>query len=156
MVLLVTVKQIQVYCIRKKNTNLCTKCILLSALYTIITFPFLFAIMFGDSGHGIIMAMFGFYMVFCEKALQKKKIDNEIWNIFFAGRYIILLMGLFSTYTGFVYNDVFSKSLNLFGTRWELNYTKEVALTHEELTLDPATDFRHYPYFIGLDPIWQV
>lgn len=112
--------------------------------------------MFGDTGHGIIMAMFGAYMVLCEKSLQKKKIDNEIWNIFFAGRYIILLMGLFSMYTGFVYNDVFSKSLNLFGSRWELNYTKDVVLTHEELTLDPAVEFKQYPYFIGLDPVWQV
>lgn len=112
--------------------------------------------MFGDTGHGMIMASFGLYMVLCEKSLQKKKIDNEIWNIFFAGRYIILLMGFFSMYTGFVYNDIFSKSMNIFGTKWEVNYTKETVLTHEELTLDPAVDFRHDPYFIGLDPVWQV
>lgn len=48
------------------------------APYTIITFPFLFSIMFGDLGHGMIMALFGFYMIFKEKPLAALKSTNEV------------------------------------------------------------------------------
>lgn len=125
------------------------------APYTIITFPFLFAVMFGDLGHGAIMAAFGLWMVMKEKPLAAKKSDNEIWNIFFGGRYIILLMGIFSMYTGFIYNDIFSKSLNLFGSGWAINYNTSTIMSNKALQLDPANDtVKTYPF--GLDPVWQV
>jgi len=41
------------------------------ALYTCITFPFLFAVMFGDFGHGILMTLIAGYMVWKEKQLDK-------------------------------------------------------------------------------------
>ncbi|XP_046682460.1 V-type proton ATPase 116 kDa subunit a1-like isoform X2 [Homalodisca vitripennis] len=125
------------------------------ALYTIITFPFLFAIMFGDAGHGVILAIFGAYMVIWESSLMKKKSNNEIWNIFFGGRYIILLMGLFSIYTGIIYNDVFSKMVNVFGSSWKLNYTKTEYMENKDMTLDPRFEYTQFPYPVGLDPVWQ-
>lgn len=125
------------------------------APYTIITFPFLFAVMFGDLGHGAIMALFGLWMILKEKPLAAKKSDNEIWNIFFGGRYIIFLMGVFSMYTGLIYNDIFSKSLNLFGSGWAINYNTTTVMDNKALQLDPAYDVtRTYP--LGLDPVWQV
>lgn len=126
--------------------------------YTIITFPFLFAVMFGDLGHGLIMFLFAGWMVLKEKPLAAQKSTNEIWNIFFAGRYIIFLMGMFSMYTGLIYNDVFSKSLNIFGSHWELNknITKELILNNKVINLDPSHDYTNTPYPIGVDPIWQL
>uniref|UniRef100_T1HAZ2 V-type proton ATPase subunit a n=1 Tax=Rhodnius prolixus TaxID=13249 RepID=T1HAZ2_RHOPR len=83
--------------------------------------------------------------------------DGGIWNIFFAGRYIVLMMGLFSMYTGFIYNDIFSRSLNIFGSSWKINYNTSTVFTNEMLQLDPATDdYNKKPYPFGIDPVWQT
>uniref|UniRef100_A0A671WHR6 V-type proton ATPase subunit a n=1 Tax=Sparus aurata TaxID=8175 RepID=A0A671WHR6_SPAAU len=130
------------------------------APFTIITFPFLFAVMFGDLGHGVIMAVFAAWMVLCENNRKLKNTRNEIWNTFFEGRYIILMMGLFSIYTGLIYNDCFSKSLNIFGSGWSvkaMGWTKEQWENNRFLTLDPnVTGVFKGPYPLGIDPIWNL
>ncbi|ODN05833.1 hypothetical protein Ocin01_00844 [Orchesella cincta] len=124
--------------------------------FTIITFPFLFAVMFGDLGHGALMFLFALWMVMNEKPLIAKKSTNEIWNIFFGGRYIILLMGVFSMYTGLIYNDVFSKSLNLFGSEWFVKDSNQAIFRRKTTMLDPKTGLTDYTYPLGMDPVWQV
>uniref|UniRef100_A0A8C7S263 V-type proton ATPase subunit a n=1 Tax=Oncorhynchus mykiss TaxID=8022 RepID=A0A8C7S263_ONCMY len=136
--------------------------------YTIITFPFLFAVMFGDLGHGVVMACFALWMVLKEKSHKRKRSDNEIWTVFFEGRYIILMMGLFSVYTGLIYNDCFSKSLNIFGSGWMIKTNtqkhayyyipkNETLQTNALLTLDPnVTGVFSGPYPFGIDPIWNM
>ncbi|XP_054725476.1 V-type proton ATPase 116 kDa subunit a 1-like isoform X1 [Anastrepha obliqua] len=124
------------------------------ALYSCITFPFLFAVMFGDLGHGFCIFLFALWMVLDEKRLSHKR-GGEIWNIFFGGRYIILLLGLFSMYTGFLYNDIFSKSLNVFGSTWRVRYNSTTVLENPTLQLDPTVaSIGTYP--LGVDPIWQL
>ncbi|XP_041673309.1 V-type proton ATPase 116 kDa subunit a isoform X3 [Cheilinus undulatus] len=137
------------------------------APYTIITFPFLFAVMFGDLGHGVLMTCAALYLVLRESRLMAQKNDNEMFSMVFAGRYIILLMGIFSIYTGIIYNDCFSKSLNAFGSGWSVrpmfnagvggNWTFETLKGNKVLQLDPAVDgvFKG-PYPIGIDPIWNI
>lgn len=130
---------------------------LLPALYTTITFPFLFAIMFGDAGHGLILTLFAAYMVLNERKIGSKKISSEIGAIFFSGRYIMLLMGFFSMYTGMIYNDIFSRPVNIFGSKWSIvNMNSSFILGMEDFTLNPTTDYKDEPYFFGLDPIWMV
>uniref|UniRef100_A0A7N8X3M4 V-type proton ATPase subunit a n=1 Tax=Mastacembelus armatus TaxID=205130 RepID=A0A7N8X3M4_9TELE len=134
------------------------------APFTIITFPFLFAVMFGDLGHGIIMALFAFWMVLYENNRKLKNTRNEIWNTFFEGRYMILMMGLFSIYTGLIYNDCFSKSLNIFGSGWNVTAMFEAKvwnttdiLDNRFLTLDPnIMGVFNGPYPLGIDPIWNL
>ncbi|KAM3823404.1 V-type proton ATPase 116 kDa subunit a 1 isoform 1-T1 [Vipera latastei] len=134
------------------------------APYTIITFPFLFAVMFGDFGHGILMTLFAVWMVIRESRILSQKSDNEIFNIIFSGRYIILLMGAFSIYTGLIYNDCFSKSLNMFGSSWSVrpmfqksNWTEDLLQEYSMLQLNPAIEGVFggaYPF--GIDPIWNI
>lgn len=135
------------------------------ALYTLITFPFLFSVMFGDFGHGIIMALFAAWMVHNEKKLGLSKAGGEMFTTIFAGRYIILLMGIFSIYSGLLYNDCFSKSLNIFGSAWVTNNTKwdyqahnlePLVNTSQTIMFNPLDTARATPYYFGIDPIWQL
>ncbi|XP_042330008.1 V-type proton ATPase 116 kDa subunit a1 isoform X5 [Sceloporus undulatus] len=135
------------------------------APYTIITFPFLFAVMFGDLGHGILMTLFAVWMVIRESRILSQKSDNEMFSMIFSGRYIILLMGCFSIYTGLIYNDCFSKSLNMFGSSWSVrpmfsskgNWSEDLLREYPVLQVNPAVEgVFGGPYPFGIDPIWNI
>nr|XP_060635689.1 V-type proton ATPase 116 kDa subunit a 4 isoform X2 [Anolis sagrei ordinatus] len=135
------------------------------APYTIITFPFLFAVMFGDCGHGAVMLSFALWMIQNEKALLAQKGSSEIWNTFFGGRYLILLMSIFSIYTGFIYNDCFAKSFNIFGSSWHVrpmfdkgNWTDSMMHDDGTYQLDPKIVgvYSGNPYPFGIDPVWNI
>jgi hypothetical protein len=61
----------------------------------------------------------------------------QVFTIIFGGRYIILLMGLFSMYTGMIYNDIFAKSFNIFGSAWRVAYSDETIDKADHIMLDP-------------------
>ncbi|KAF1957075.1 vacuolar ATP synthase-like protein 98 kDa subunit [Byssothecium circinans] len=88
------------------------------ALPAIVTFPFMFAVMFGDAGHGVIILSAALAMIYFERKLQRSKLD-ELFSMIFYGRYIIMMMGIFSIYTGLLYCDAFSKELPWFKSMWE-------------------------------------
>ena len=75
------------------------------ALFSIVTFPFLFGVMYGDVGHGALLTLFALYIVLKEKELGRAKL-GEIAGMAFKGRYMLLMMGCFSVYMGLVYNDL--------------------------------------------------
>ena len=117
-------------------------------LPTIVTFPFLFAVMFGDFGHGIIMTLAALAMVYFENPMSKSKL-NELVSMAFYGRYIMLMMGIFSIFTGLIYNDCFSKPLTLFPSAWQ--YPTDFN-EGETITAQLKGSYR-YPF--GLDWSWH-
>jgi len=106
------------------------------AVFTIVTFPFLFAVMFGDLGHGALMFFFAAFLCLYEKRLAN--INNEIFNMVFAGRYCILLMGVFSIYTGLLYNEFFSMPMTFFGPS-HFHCASGATDTSSSLALRPAS-----------------
>jgi len=115
--------------------------------FTIVTFPFLFAVMFADVGHGLFLLIFAIILIRNEKNLTGKKL-NEIIQMPFDGRYALLLMSLFSIYIGFLYNEFFSIPMDIFGTTWNCDYKTNNGT--ECYRPDPS---RTYPF--GVDPAWK-
>ena len=71
--------------------------------FTIITFPFLFGVMFGDIGHGLVVFILG--IILC---LNNTSLSKTILKPALVARYFILLLGFFSVFFGFLYNDFLS------------------------------------------------
>lgn len=88
-------------------------------VFTIVTFPYLFGVMYGDIGHGVILTLFAVILIVMERRWEGKRL-NEIFSMIFGGRYLLLFMGLFSVYLGLLYNDMFGFSVEVFasGYKW--------------------------------------
>ncbi|CEP01363.1 hypothetical protein PBRA_001969 [Plasmodiophora brassicae] len=104
------------------------------AVFTIVTFPFMFGQMFGDVGHGSIIFLCGLYLVFRGRSLPPQYAD------LYKARYLIAMMGFFAIYFGLIYNDMLGFGVPLFESGWS-----------------PGPDgLKHgsvYP--LGIDPAWH-
>jgi len=109
---------------------------------TIITLPFLFAMMFGDVIHGTCVFLIALYLIVNEKKYEGKKL-NELLVWLYGGRYMLLFMGIFSIYNGLIYNDCLSLSISIFGeSAWSQDDVNKIG------------EFNGvYPF--GVDPTWH-
>ncbi|GJM92648.1 hypothetical protein PR202_ga09137 [Eleusine coracana subsp. coracana] len=119
------------------------------AVYSVITFPFLFAVMFGDWGHGICLLLGALVLILREKKLSSQKLGSFM-EMAFGGRYVILLMALFSIYCGLIYNEFFSVPFHIFGKSAYECREKSCSDAHT-LGLIKVRD----PYPFGVDPSWR-
>ena len=117
-------------------------------LPTIVTFPFLFAVMFGDFGHGTMMFFAAVAMIYWEKPLLRSKQD-ELFAMAFFGRYIMLMMGVYSMFTGLIYNDVFSQSFETFKSAWVWPHDFKAG----DKVVGHIRDSYRYPF--GIDSVWN-
>lgn len=124
-------------------------------LATIITFPFMFAIMFGDLGHGFIVLLVALYFIINERVFTAMRQKDEIFEMAFNGRYIVFLMGIFSMYTGLMYNDIFSKSMTLFSSGWKWTWPEGYDYAKDGAISLVATKIEGRTYPFGLDWVWH-
>ena len=111
-------------------------------LFTIITFPFMFGVMFGDIGHGGLLTLLGSLLVLKKYDILKHFPDLKI---LVKNRYFFLLLGFFSLYNGFIYNDFFGLPLNLFGSCY-----KNIKKDGKKIPIRK----NNCVYPIGIDPKW--
>ena len=112
-------------------------------LFTIITFPFLFGVMFGDIGHGSLLLLLTLYIFFKKNYLYN--IDS-ILKPLIQYRYFLLIMGIFSLFCGLIYNDFMGLPLSFFNSCYE----KDVINTNI------AKQKPGCIYPVGIDPKWAV
>lgn len=125
------------------------------AVFAMVTFPFLFGVMFGDIGHGGMWLIIGILLCLFNEQIQRTAMAG-------AGqaRYLLLLMGIFATYNGFIYNEFFAIPFEIFGSCYE----EEIVVATNEL-IDPVNNiyapkafaFTRKPdcvYTFGVDPRW--
>jgi V-type H+-transporting ATPase subunit a len=86
-------------------------------VFTIVTFPFLFGIMFGDIGHGFVLFLVGSVLCLLSEKLRAMGPGMEA---VLSMRYILILMGLFATFAGLIYNDLMAIPLWLWDSCYDL------------------------------------
>eukprot|EP00792_Barthelona_sp_PAP020_P002434 TRINITY_DN13931_c0_g1_i1.p1 TRINITY_DN13931_c0_g1~~TRINITY_DN13931_c0_g1_i1.p1 ORF type:complete len:798 (+),score=185.39 TRINITY_DN13931_c0_g1_i1:40-2433(+) len=91
------------------------------AFFATVSFPFLFGVMYGDVFHGCIFALLGLLIILLEKKIPNKVKKDELFSYIYDGRYIIFMMGLWSIYIGFLYNDIASLSFD-FPSNWKIEH----------------------------------
>ena len=111
-------------------------------LFSIISFPFLFGLMFGDIGHGFLLLLFSLYI---ELNSEKIKNSDSVLNSLVKYRYILILMGFFSFFCGIIYNDFMSIPLTFFSSCYINDKKNGIAMKKTNCI---------YP--IGIDPKWYA
>ena len=119
--------------------------------FNIITFPFMFGMMFGDIGHG--MALFIVAVILC-LSCDKIRSKTSGMDTILGFRYFLLLMGLFATFCGLMYNDFMAIPIWIFDSCYDLKEVADATKT-EGYRLD-LTEKPDCTYPIGLDPTWYM
>ena len=113
------------------------------AYFNIVTFPFLFGIMFGDIGHGLLIFLFSLYLCAYHEDFKKQK-QKSFFKMLSKYRYFFLLLSISSIFCGLIYNDFLSVPLPLFGTCY-VNKSTEAVREDKQCI---------YPF--GIDPKWYI
>ena len=126
------------------------------SVFAIVTFPFLFGVMFGDIGHGFVLFLVGAALCLTADIIREKAPAMEpVLGL----RYIFLLMGLFATFAGLIYNDFMAIPLWIWDSCFDLkeihSESHHAQPGHEGVQVS-ATLKPDCVYPIGVDPVWHL
>jgi len=94
--------------------------------------------MFGDIGHGLLLFLVGAFLCIFDGPIRNKFPSTEgLLSL----RYIVLLMGFFAFYCGFIYNDFIAIPVWFFESCYEL---KDLPV-HESTEPHPQGGHHHTP-----------
>ena len=91
------------------------------AVFSIVTFPFLFAMMYGDYGHGGFYFLLGLVLIFLAPRFE----GQPQYEFVFKLRYMVVMMGFFSMYNGLLYNEFFAIPNDWFGSCYNIDANKD-------------------------------
>lgn len=114
-------------------------------LFTIITFPFMFGVMFGDIGHGSLILILSIWLCLKKDEILKTMPD---FKMLVKTRYFFLMCGFFAFFNGWIYDDFFATPLGIFGTCYENKMGDDGKMIAERKG--------DCVYPIGLDPKWYA
>lgn len=89
------------------------------SVFGIVTFPFLFGVMFGDIGHGFIVFLFGLALIWVPGLFNRIGMGQMV-----KARYLICMMGFMATYCGILYNDFMSLPIQGYTSCYERDGNK--------------------------------
>ena len=112
-------------------------------LFTIITFPFMFGVMFGDIGHGGLILILSIWLVLKKDEILKTMPDLKM---LVKTRYFFLMCGFFAFFNGWIYDDFFATPLGIFGSCYKNKKNDEGKIIAERQG--------DCVYPIGIDPKW--
>ena len=121
------------------------------AVPAMISFPFLFGVMFGDIMHGALLTIFGAYLIASKR--EKGTLAAAMAQV----RYLYFMMGLFSLYCGLIYNDFTSMPIMIAKSCWKeppkKYYDDARAANEVGVNAHKTSDDCVYPF--GLDYTWM-
>ena len=113
------------------------------AVFACVSFPFLFGVMFGDMGHGLLLFIAGLGLV-----LGNERMKGTAFESFGQARYLVFMMGFFAFFNGLIYNECFAIPIDFFGSCYEESPTN----------LGYGYGFKRKDfncvYTVGVDPRW--
>ena len=119
-------------------------------IFTCITFPFMFGVMFGDMGHGFLLFLCGLILTLFNDRFKGTALEGAGF-----ARYLLLFMGMSAFYNGMIYNEAFAIPIDLYGSCYSveqtINATSTTGGTTEFYSRKPDC-----VYTFGIDPIWAI